>query len=261
MKRASRPNFRAMTLLSCLLLALGLGALRSKAALASNLSSEFNAANKLYEQGKYSAAAAAYQKLVHSGSVSAALYFNLGNAYYKADEIGRAMVAYHQAEQLAPRDPDLRANMQFVRDRIEGPTLSPSRWERWLNRLTLNEWTVLAASVLWLWLLVLALIQLRPAWKRPLRSVTWFGGVATAILCLFLAAAFLTNSNPMAVVITHEAVVHNGPLEESQKAFVVHDGAELNVLDHRKNWLQVSAGNRRVGWVKRAQVLVLPRQT
>lgn len=258
-----RLFFRALPFLKWLLPAVVLGGLLADPALAASpgLSARFNSANKLYERGQYADAAAAYEKLIHSGKVSAALYFNLGNAFYKAGEIGRAIAAYHQAQLLSPRDPDLRANLHFVREQIEGPTLTPNRWQRWLNRLSLNEWTVIAATVLWVWLLSLALMQFRPSWRRSLRNVALFGGIATGALGLCLAAAFLTNSSPTAVVITKDAVVHNGPLEESQKAFVVHDGAELNVVDHRKDWLQVSVGNRRIGWVKRDEVQVLPRPT
>jgi tetratricopeptide (TPR) repeat protein len=105
----------------------------------------FDSANKLYEEGKFADAAAAYEKLAQSGETSAALYFNLGNAFFKSGQIGRAVAAYRTAQQITPRDPDLRANLQFARNQAQRPTLSPDRWQRWLGRLTLNEWTVLAA--------------------------------------------------------------------------------------------------------------------
>src|SRR5208337_1300274 len=130
----------------------------------------FDAANRLYEQGKYSEAAAAYQKLVQAGQVSAALYFNLGNACFKAGTLGRALAAYRQAEALAPRDPDLRANIQFARDQAQGPTLALSRWQKVLGRLSLNEWTILAAAAVWVAFLLLGAGQLWPAIQAPLRS-------------------------------------------------------------------------------------------
>src|SRR6185436_11225451 len=75
----------------------------------------FDGANKLYEQGKFVEAAAGYEKLVLGGQSSAPIYYNLGNAYFKSGQIGRAIRAYRQAERLTPRDPDLRANLQFAR--------------------------------------------------------------------------------------------------------------------------------------------------
>src|ERR1051325_4488967 len=121
-------------------LAIGLAIIfLASTALAADISSEFDSANKLYGQGKFSEAASAYEKLARSGSVSPAVYFNLGNAFFKSGEIGRAIAAYRQAEKIAPRDPDVRANPQFIRNQIQGPTLSPSRWQHSLATLTRNE--------------------------------------------------------------------------------------------------------------------------
>jgi tetratricopeptide (TPR) repeat protein len=219
----------------------------------------FDSANRLYEQGKFNEAVSSYEKLLRSGSVSPALYFNLGNALFKSGEIGRAVAAYRKAEQIAPRDPDVRANLQFVRDQIQGPTLSPSRWLQWLKTLTMNEWTVLVSIALWLWLGLLAVIQFRPAWNRTLRGFVLLAGGATIVLGLCLGAVLYFGSNTLAVVTAHDAAVRNGPLDEAQSAFTVHDGAELRVLDHKDNWLQVTADSRRIGWIKRDQVLMLPQ--
>src|SRR5689334_7524861 len=113
----------------------------SFSAVAADTFPDFDAANRLYEQGKFPEAAAAYEKIAQSGPASAAVYFNLGNARFKSGEAGRAVAAYREAERLAPRDPEVRANLQFVRNQVQGPTLKPRFAERWFGRLTVNEWT------------------------------------------------------------------------------------------------------------------------
>ena len=146
-------------------------ALTVAAASPAALSDPFDSANRLYEQGKFPEAASAYEGLIRSGPVSPALYFNLGNAWFKSGQTGRAIAAYRRAERIAPRDPDLRANLQFVRNQVQGPTLLPDRWERGLSRLTVNEWTVLAAVALWLaapWLAAHTLAA--PQLAGPLRA-------------------------------------------------------------------------------------------
>jgi tetratricopeptide (TPR) repeat protein len=224
---------------------------------AEDFTKTFDAANKFYEQGKFSEAASAYEKMIQSGSVSPALYFNLGNALFKSSRIGRAIAAYRQAEQLAPRDPDVRANLQFARNQIQGPTLPPSRWQRWLGKLTVNEWTMLASVALWLSLLSLMLMQIRPALKPSLRSFAIGSGIATVMLCACLATVLFTGSREIAIVTAHEAAVRSGPLDESQSVFTAHDGEELAILDAKDDWLQVNAGQR-LGWLKREQVLLFP---
>ena len=223
------------------------------------ISLAFDAANKLYAQGKFAEAAGAYEKLAQSGTVSPALYFNLGNACFKASQLGRAIAAYRHAERLTPRDPDIGANLQFARNQVQGPTLRPGRWERWLGSLNLNEWTGLSAIALWLTFGLLTLRALRPALARSLRTWIFVAGAGSALLMACLTLAWTGQSHHRtAIVTTKEATVRNGPLDESPSSFTANDGAELRVLDHKDDWLQVTDGTRRVGWVKRDSALVSP---
>jgi tetratricopeptide (TPR) repeat protein len=222
-----------------------------------SLSAGFEAANKLYEEGKYADAAASYESLLQGGQVSAALLFNLGNAAFKSSHIGRAIAAYRQAERLAPRDPDVRANLQFARNQVQGPTLPVGRWQRWLSRLTLNEWTATTAAAFWLLFLLLALLQWRPALKATLRTAVLAAAAGTLLLAVCLAGAVCqARLVRIAIVVKPEAVVRAGWFKESKEAFTVHDGAELKVLDQNDKWLQVSPDPLRLGWVPRDDVVI-----
>ena len=98
---------------------------------------KFEQANRLYEQGKYGEAANAYESIVKSRGGSTALYFNLGNAYFKDGQLGRALFHYRMAERMAPRDPDIEANLRLTRERVAGasPASSSTRTSdgRWLS--------------------------------------------------------------------------------------------------------------------------------
>jgi tetratricopeptide (TPR) repeat protein len=223
-----------------------------------DLSSEFDSANKLYGQGKFREAASAYETMVASGKASSALYYNLGNAFFKAGEVGRAVAAYLQAERMAPRDPDLRANLQFIRGQVMGPKTQPSGWRLWFQKLTLNEWTLLGSAALWLSLTSLTLGQLRPGWKAVLRGFTLSSGAAAILLFGCITAAYAGATSEKAVVIAKDATVRNGPLDEAQSVAMVHDGAELPLLDHKNGWVQVAVDGGRKGWLRNEQVLFWP---
>lgn len=122
--------------------------------------------------------------------------------------------------------------------------------------MTVNEWTGLTAGAVWLAFLLLAAGQWRPEWRRRLRAYAAAGGGAGVLLgaCLALAVAD-DPARRTAIVVAREAVVRTGPLDESQSAFTVYDGAELRVLDRKDDWFQVSVGGRRLGWLKRDAVL------
>jgi tetratricopeptide (TPR) repeat protein len=223
---------------------------------AADVSSGFDSANKLYEEGKFSEATAAYEQLIQSGTTSSAIYFNLGNAYFKSGELGHAIAAYRDAQTIAPRDPDVRANLEFVRARVQNPTLTPNRWQQFLAVLTVNEWAMITAAVLWIWLALLIVLQFRPQLKPSLRMFLWCGTCALVALAFFLGAASSSSSMKTAIVIAPDAVIHNGPLDATPTRATIHDGAEVSVIDTKNDWLQVQVDSQRVGWIKREQVVL-----
>ena len=240
----------------CWVLLLLLLAAMTAAAPAGDFTADFEQANKLYEQGKFMEAVAAYERVIDSGRCSAALYFNLGNALLKSGQTGRAVISYRLAERLAPRDPDLQANLKFARDSASGGTPDNTDfWWRWLGTLSLNEWTALTVVAAWLWFAILILRLWKPALRKTFRSVTAPLGVIGGGLALCLAAVCWEQKwSPRAVFIVREAVVRYGPLEESQAAFSARDGAELTVRDHKGGWYWVTDTSGRLGWVRHEQV-------
>jgi tetratricopeptide (TPR) repeat protein len=222
--------------------------------------SEFENANRLYAQNQFPAAAAAYEQIARSNGVSAALLFNLGNAQFKAGHRGEAIAAYRRAAQLAPRDADLRANLQFVRSQVSGVTVRPNWFERSSGLLSVNEWTVLTAAGFWLTLGLLTLGRLRPMWTAAIRTPVRL----LAILTLLAGGAFAYSAHQRAggrtiVVTVPEASARITPNAEARPAFTANDGAELRVLDAKDDWLQVSDGTpRRFGWIQRQQTVSVP---
>jgi tetratricopeptide (TPR) repeat protein len=219
----------------------------------------FEEANRLYEQGKYEEAAAAYLKIVDSGVVSPAVYFNLGNAYFKSGQLGMAIVSYRKAQQLAPRDPDIRANLQFVRGTVGGGS-APTQpfWQRLVTRLNLDEWAILTAGALWLFGGVQALRQFvqSPFFER--RLVTMVPLLLLLLCVVGLGCAWHLAAQPCAVVVKPDTVLHHGPLEESPSVQVLQDGQELIVVDEKDDWVQVEGAARGVGWLHKSNVALMP---
>jgi tetratricopeptide (TPR) repeat protein len=226
---------------------------------AADVAADFTAANKLYSEGKFAAAATAYEAILQTGTQSPSLLFNAGNAEFKAGNLGKAIAAYRSAEQLEPRDAELRANLAFVRNQVQGATLRENHWLSWMGSLTLNEGTLLTAVFLWLLFGLLALRQLRPALVPQLRSLTQLAVVLVifsgAVLALQAANHFTAS---VAVVTSPDAAARSGPFDDAQSTFTAHDGAELRVLDRHDDWVQVADATGKIGWLAGKQVAVLP---
>jgi tetratricopeptide (TPR) repeat protein len=228
---------------------------------AQSSSDPFLRGNKLYEEGKYSQAAAAYEELLRAGPVSPAIYFNAGNAWFKAGQAGRAIYDYRRAEQLAPRDPDIRANLGIARAQAGTSTaaLPGSRWTRWVGRVTLNEWSCAASAALALFFFVLTARQISPAFRKSSGGLA--GVLAAGSIWLLICLGLSIDQQVLektSIVIVPEAVVRWGPDEESKSAFTAHDGAEMMVLGRDGDWLQVSDAARHIGWLQEKNVAQMP---
>jgi tetratricopeptide (TPR) repeat protein len=227
--------------------------------LAAGVADKFSDANQYYAEGKFAEAAKGYEAILSSGTVSPNLFFNYGDAEFKSGNLGRAIAAYRQAALLSPRDAEVRANLEFARNQVQGATLREGRWEDWLGALTLNEWTALAAIAFWLTFGLFAAMQIRPALKGALGGLARYAAVAAILLCTCLGiATAIHSSKQVAVMVMPDAVTRSGPFDDAQNAFAVHDGAELPVLDRHGGWVEVSDGSGRTGWMLDSQAEVLP---
>jgi len=227
--------------------------------LAADIATDFSAANELYAKGNFFDAADAYEKILQAGAQSPALLFNAANAEFKAGHLGKAIAAYRRAAQLSPRDDEVRANLAFVRNQVQGATFRDSRWQSWFSTLTLNEGALLTAALFWATLALLVARQLRPALVPKLKTATRLFSALTIFSAAVLGVQAANHFwSATAVVVSAGAPARSGPFDDAQSAFTVRDGAELSVLDQREGWVQVANGTGKIGWLAMKQAIVLP---
>lgn len=215
-------------------------------------------ANRAYEAGDYLGAAAGYEALVSYGLHNADVYYNLGNAYFKHGDLGRAILNYRRAYRLSPRDSDITTNLTIARaqtlDRLEASdetTLSNliQLAEEWL---TLREAAFLA---LFLWLLLSALAILAILLRRQRRW--WAIGIGVVGFLLIVGLSSIGNRYytehryPPAVVVAPQVQVTSGPGGSDQYLveFDLHSGAEVQLLESRSDWRRITLSDNLQGWV------------
>jgi tetratricopeptide (TPR) repeat protein len=245
-----RQTIRA-SLLGCILILAG------PSSFAAESPSHFEQANLLYAQGKFPEAASLYESMIKAGRHSSPLFFNLGNAYFRQGQLGRALFNYCRAERLAPRDPDIQANLRFTRERVTGGlSASPPAWQRAVRYFTLNEIATVTALLFWIWAGLVCFVQWRPALKPRLRGFGLFlsSVLGAAVLLLFLA--YFAGSERIAIVTAQKSDILLGPIAESQVSFTAIDGTELAYLAERDDWIQVSDRSDRSGWVQATNIVI-----
>ncbi len=226
----------------------------------------FAEGNRFYGSGAYQDAVTRYEALVASGHANASVYYNLGNAHYKLQDLASAILYYEKARKLDPADPDIEANLNFVNlgitDRIQPlPEFFIESWWRGLVfSQTLTMWSVLAVIA---WLLAFALLAAYLYAYRPrLKRAAFYGGVAVMVVALSLLAVAYTQHRIQtdhrdAVVFRGKVPVKSAPAEGEKTLFVIHEGTKVRIADEVNDWIKVTLPNGNEGWIESAVVKVI----
>ncbi len=210
--------------------------------------------NLLYEGGKFAEASRTYERIVERGVRNGHVYYNLGNAYFKQDRIGLAILAYERATRLMPRDGDLHNNLDLAKERTTDQIAVEVPWfgRQALDGVTVNEATVAATAAGFL--ASLALVGYLLARRPRTRSATGYA-LLVACLVLLMAAGFLgikiydSMVNEEAIVLRPTAVVRTGPDVSSEPVFTLHEGAKVQLVEHRGDWLRIRLPDGKNGWL------------
>jgi len=226
----------------------------------------FQQGNMQYQQGNLAAAKDLYEKILASGYVSGDLYYNLGNTFYRAGDIPRAILTYERALRLMPQDEDLRHNLQLanlsIADRIE-PTPRLFFWDSWdglKSAFSLRgaTWAMYIPYLMMLGSLTVVMLARRYRVKR----IALVASVACAAGFLFLLMVFIARVNDSsrtddAIVMAAIATVKNSPDVKSSDAFVLHGGVKVRILDSVSDWLSIRLADGKVGWIEKSAVEVI----
>jgi tetratricopeptide (TPR) repeat protein len=255
-------NDRSLQL--CLVCALWL--LTAVVAFAQSPEQVFDQANQLYQQNKFAEARDAYESVVRNGFLSGELHYNLGNAYYKTGDVGKAILNYERALKFMPNDDDLKHNLLLadlmITDKIEA-TPRLFLWEYWddikgaFSLLTLT-WICYGVFVL----LISSICVVILARTYQLRRLGLFGGsVSSAVLILFIMLLIgkigEVNRADAAIVTAKITTVKNSPDAKSSDAFVLHSGVRVTITDGVNEWVKIRLADGKVGWMEKNDAEVI----
>lgn len=216
-----------------------------------------------YSKGNYQQAIKDYEELLKAGE-SAEIYYNLGNAYYRTENITRAVLSYERALLLNPADDDIRFNLQMARSKTIDKITPESEmffftWYRSLvNLMTIDGWAHLAIASIIL-TLILALVYLFAS-HLTLRKIGFYGGVLFLIIFL-LSNLFAFQQKQMlmkrngAIVTAPSVTIKKTPVANSADQGVIHEGTRVDIIDDTmRDWKEIHLADGREGWIPATQI-------
>ena len=219
----------------------------------------WDAANTAYIRSDYNGALNIYNEILAQDMVSAKLFYNMGNAYYKSGELGRAILYYNRALRLSPSDEDIRHNLSIAQsmciDRIETiPEFFITRWMHNLRSQMSGNWWCITSLIILSLSICDGLLYLLSE-RITLRKVGFFAtlfGIILLIITTSLSAKDLreTKEQSRAIILSGAVSVKSSPDNSATDLFVLHEGTELTLGEKIGSWREIRLSDGKKGWVE-----------
>lgn len=223
----------------------------------------FDQGNQLYQKANYKGALAAYQQVLSSGYQSAALYFNMGNASFKTDDIPSAIWYYEKAHKLSPGDDDINFNIRFANlktaDRIdEAPEFFLTKW--WHNFILMFSLSTLSVlSIAFILVGFLLLIGYLFTSSVTLKKASFYTSMSLFVLGLITIlmgnrqAAYF-DSHKQAIIFSGSVTVKSTPATAAKTLFLLHAGTKVDVMETNAGHVKIKLANGSEGWISAGDV-------
>jgi len=220
-------------------------------------------ANELYAQGEFLQAAHLYEQILLEKGVAHELFFNLGNAYFRAHEIARSILNYERALRLNPRFADARYNLELAQARVLDNIIAPEPFflKRWINKLisdfTSNQWFYFS----WI-LFIISLIGFLLfvfGRSRALRKISFTFAIAILVVSISSLTISAVRKNQFlnhkeAIVMIGVITVKSSPDRSGTHLFELREGTKVRVVSTLGDWVEIMIADGRIGWVERRQI-------
>ncbi|AZQ43068.1 tetratricopeptide repeat protein [Nonlabens ponticola] len=220
--------------------------------------SAFAKANNAYTNGNYQEAQELYSSILQSGKHSVQVYYNLGNTYYKLNEVAPSIYHYEKALMMDPDNEDVRNNLKFAQqmtvDRIESLGGNPflDAMTSLVKSMSTDSWAYLSIMLAILAVLCFVLYHYAATSGKKRLFFTFFI-VFLLVMGLSIYAAFRSNdlmvSSNTAIIYDQEVISRSEPNNSSQSTFTLHAGTKVEILESYEDWSKVRIANGEKAWV------------
>ena len=226
----------------------------------------FNKATDFYNDGDYQKAIDNYSEILENGQHSAELYFNLGNAYYKLNQIAPSIYNYEKALLLSPNDAEIKNNLSYAQNMtLDAIEVMPETglakiYKTFTSILSFDQWSYMAVVFMLLFvLLYIAFYYFKYATRK---RIAFIGSIVCLLVSIMSVIFAFVQYNDFkkdqpAIVFDSEVQIKAEPNKRSEAIFILHEGTKVNVLDELNEWKKIRIVDGKTGWVTSASIKLL----
>lgn len=211
-----------------------------------------------YSNGDYQTAIDQYEQVLAGGQDAFEVYYNLGNAYFKNNQIAPAILNYERAARINPADADLQHNLAMAKsrtvDKVDMLAVPEfvSGYKSFVNATPADRWGTLSILAFVLMLVAIgAFLYLSRRWMKQLALGT--GGVLALLAIAFFFFGWQQtnwlNSRKEAIIFQPSITVTSTPDKTGEELFVLHEGTKVRIVERFRDWIRVRIGDGNTGWV------------
>lgn len=225
---------------------------------AQNYQSAFLLGNEAYTQENYKEAADIYEQILAKNQTSFELYYNLGNAYFRLNEIPKSILNYERALQIKPHHSDTHYNLKLANQRtLDQISATPpffliQWWIDWRGLLSSTVWSILSILMMAIGITNIVVWLLGKSRKsRKFGFLIGFSALALSILLVLTAWQRYTyeQDSNMAILFAKEYHLKSGADDSSPSVLLLHEGTKVELLDEIGLWSKVRLPNGEQGWL------------
>ena len=209
---------------------------------------QFVRANDEFAKGQFQHAIRDYEALVQARDWSAPLFYNLGNAYFRVADFGRAILSYERALALEPQHPETVANLALAREEARALELQNNRFTALLKHVSSSQLTIAAVIAFWIAVFAIAAILLNRRRSAFLVAIALLGS-AVAIGGGVCINQIEKSRKSLAIVVAPEVQARLATADNASSVLQLPPGSEINVLSRRGDWVYAQLPNNLRGWI------------
>lgn len=213
-----------------------------------------------YSDGNYQQAIKDYNALLKEG-VSSELYYNLGNAYYRTKDLGKAILSYERARILAPNDSDINYNLQYAYSKTVDK-ITPAReafyvtWYKAIaNSNSIGKWMIISIIILIIAMLLFPLYLFSRYEK--FRRIGLYSSILLLITFLLTTIFAYQQKRDLedrskGIITVSSTEIKKSPNANSDNVVTVHEGAPVELTNESfQQWIEVKLPDEKQGWILR----------